>query len=162
MSDNKPLFEIADTIPLTGLGYDEGSEAKVNLNLTRNWQLAWRAIFEAERNKDETPTAFAKRLYAPQYGLAAKVVKSITIKQGTTVWERKTVTAADLQEMDETIDERLLDLIVSEIQERNAARAVHAKYPFRADRERLLARREKDGNQTTNGSDKSPEPDTAH
>ena len=157
----QPLFEIIDVVPLDGLGFDKGSEAKVSLSLTRRWQTEWAAIFEQKREEGETDTQFNKRLYAQQYDLAAEVVKSVTIKKGKERWERTNVTAADIREMDEEINELVLELVMSEIQTRHATRLLQAKYTFRSERERVLQRRQENEGQATNGRDKPTNDDKA-
>jgi hypothetical protein len=157
----QPLFEITDVVDLSGLGFDKGSCATVSLSLTRKWQMEWAAIFETKREEKETDTEYNKRLYAQQYDLAAEVVKSITIKKGKERWERSPITAADIREMDEEINELVLELVMSEIQARHATRLLQAKYPFRAERERILQRGKENEGQATNGRDKPTTDDKA-
>lgn len=157
----RPLFEITDVIPLEGLGFDKGSTCTVSLSLTRDWQSRWAEIFETKHEAEETDTQYRKRLYAQQYDVAAEVIKSVVIKKGKERWERSPVTATDLRELDEEINELVLELVMAEIQARHATQLLQAKYPFRAERERLLQRRKESEGQTAPGSDKRSDNDQA-
>jgi hypothetical protein len=157
------LFEIVDTIPLDGLGYDKGSEVKVNLNLTRSWDLAYSAIWETKRNDNEPESDYLRRIYLKQYELVAGVViKSVVVKKGGEEWKRTNVTAADVQELDERINEMILELVMQEVRARNATRMLQAKYPFQVERDRLLERGKQNNDSAANGSNRTTEPDKAH
>lgn len=147
------MFEIVDTIDLTGMGYDKGSEAVVNINFTRAWHLAWAESIQLEQGKDETLTAYMGRKNAPKYALAAQMIKRITLIQGDTRYD-EIVTPDVIATVDGEIDTDLLNFILDEAQERGDARVVNAATTFREQRLRALQGRQKNKDKAAKASDK--------
>lgn len=125
-----PLFPIWDTISLEELGYDKGSEVRVSINATRDWELAWSRVFDLKKEEDESVTDFEERFIEAQYPLAAMVIKSITLKSGddTKTWD--TVDVDTLREIDNA-DASILRVVMRERNERSVERAANTTLTFR-------------------------------
>lgn len=139
----KQMLPITDEVDLTGLGYEAGSQAHVVINPTKAWRRAWVEAVTINPHPEvkddggkvtqaaESAEAFEERLYAAMFALLPFIVTKVVLKvPGQEPLERHIGTAEDARFIEET-DDRVLDLAVSEAQERGAARTVNARRSFR-------------------------------
>lgn len=148
------LFTIIDDVSLEELGYDKGSIATIDINSTREWELAWSRCFDIQQNKGESYTDWQERCLAAQLPLAAMKIKRVVLKaNGKEVGKWEEVDAETLREID-NLEPRLMDVVMRERNERNAQRALNATLSFRQRRSDAITTR-KEGKPTGGvGSDK--------
>lgn len=162
MSDTfKPLIPVTDFVTLAGLGHSEGSEVGIVVNVTRKWREAFAEQFDWEAGEEESAESLLARRLARQYELLASVLTHIKFTGGGG-WERKPVTPEDVRYMDEEIDSRVMDVVVTEIIERSVEGVVNTKTSFRTERSSVLKRRQENENQAAAVSHNGTERDAGN
>jgi hypothetical protein len=151
----RPLIPIDDAVSIEGLGFGKGSEVGVIINPTRQWRREWYNHFDLAARPREVPAAEdtaedqtrrEDAMLSRQYELAASVVISAKIydRAGKLVYDNSNLDAADIRNIDEDIDPRILELVIMELLERGNGGVVNTRTTFRNEREGSTRGREKD------------------
>lgn len=149
---HNPLVQrlpIVVTIPLTGLGYDEGSEARAIVNPTRNWRRAWDEPYvprPAEKDADgkiikpaETVREYNDRVNDALFPIIPHLIKSVTLKVGDATETFVLHTAEDVHALYD-LDPAISALVIDEALRRGDERVVSASRDFRSgDKERAAS-----------------------
>lgn len=157
MSQNQDALRqklpITDQVDLSGLGYEAGSQATVIINPTKAWRRAWTDAVTMQPHPEvkdgdiitqaaESAEAFDARLSEALFTLVPYIVTRVVLKvPGQEPFEHAIESAEDARLVEET-DDRVLDLAVSEAQERGTSRVVNARRTFRIGRLGSLAGRQ--------------------
>lgn len=131
---------IDDAVDLSGLGYDPGSEAVVILNPTRACLDAWAATFRLEAHEGESDEGLLARADEARFGLVPYMIERVHLVRGERAAVTIQIQSADDARTLENLDDRILQLAISELRARREARMIGASANFHAGRREQLER----------------------
>lgn len=133
-------LKIDDTVDLTEIGYDEGSEATIIVNATLSVRREWDATYDEEMREEETEEAYMDRIHMMRINLVPYMVTNVRLIKDDQVIEQPINTPEDAAKIHYGIDDQIFRLAVSEIPKRSAARRLNAGYTFQGERTRHALR----------------------